>query len=29
MNYFLLFSNLAMVLCMAVSFTYGVVRFFK
>lgn len=29
MNYFLLFSNLAMFICMAVSFTYGVVRFFK
>ena len=29
MNYFLLFSNLAMLLCMAVSFTYGVIRFFK
>ena len=29
MNYFLLFSNLAMFLCMAISFTYGVVRFFK
>ena len=29
MNYFLLFSNLAMFICTAVSFTYGVVRFFK
>ena len=29
MNYFLLFSNLAMFICMSVSFTYGVVRFFK
>ena len=29
MNYFLLFSNLAMFICMAISFTYGVVRFFK
>ena len=29
MNYFLLFSNLAMAICMAVSFTYGVIRFFK
>mgnify|MGYP003290124976 CR=1 FL=1 len=29
MNYFMLFSNLAMFICMAVSFTYGVVRFFK
>ena len=29
MNYFLLFSNLAMFICMAVSFTYGVIRFFK
>lgn len=29
MNYFLLYSNLAMFICMAVSFTYGVVRFFK
>ena len=29
MNYFLLFSNLAMFICMAVSFTYGVVRFFR
>ena len=29
MNYFLLFSNFAMFICMAVSFTYGVVRFFK
>ena len=29
MNYFLLFSNLAMFVCMAVSFTYGVIRFFK
>ena len=29
MNYFMLFSNLAMFICMAVSFTYGVVRVFK
>lgn len=29
MNYFMLFSNLAMFICMAVSFTYGIVRFFK
>ena len=29
MNYFMLYSNLAMFICMAVSFTYGVVRFFK
>ena len=29
MSNFLLFSNLAMFLCMAVSFTYGVIRFFK
>ena len=29
MNKFLLFSNLAMFVCMAVSFTYGVARFFK
>lgn len=29
MNDFLLFSNLAMFICMAVSFTYGVIRFFK
>ena len=29
MNYFLLFSNLAMFICMAISFTYGVIRFFK
>ena len=29
MNYFMLFSNMAMFICMAVSFTYGVVRFFK
>ena len=29
MNEFLLFSNLAMFVCMAVSFTYGVARFFK
>ena len=29
MNYFLLYSNLAMLICMAVSFAYGVVRFFK
>ena len=29
MNDFLLFSNLAMFICMAISFTYGVARFFK
>ena len=29
MNYFMLYSNLTMFICMAVSFTYGVVRFFK
>ena len=29
MNQFLIFANLAMFICMAVSFTYGVVRFFK